>query len=136
LHEELLVRHHTAFQTSEQSTAAASTAVATDEENANANPDTNQMVCDLESLHQAVLSRIRQRHNALCDRADAWENYKLSLAKLLSWLDTTEKERNRLELRQIQEHGIQFCLLFHLFIYSWPFNLSNLLISLLAHRII
>ena len=94
LHEELLVRHHSAFQTVELSTAA-------DE----ANSDTKEIISDLGSLHEAVLTRIRERHAALCDRADAWEIYKSSLAKLLSWLDNAEKEKNRLELRQIQEHG-------------------------------
>ena len=100
------MRHHSAFQTLEQSTT---TAIALAEADANAETDANGVISDLESLHQAVLSRIRERHAALCDRADAWENYKLSLTKLLSWLDTAEKERNRLELRQIQEHGIHFC---------------------------
>ena len=61
---------------------------------------------NLQGLHQAILSRIRQRHAALSDRALAWEQYRCALSKLLNWLDAAERERQHLVLSQIQEHGL------------------------------
>lgn len=65
-----------------------------------------EVVGNLQSLYQAVLSRIRDRHAALSDRASAWEHYRSALSKLLTWIDAAERERKNLALRQIQEHGL------------------------------
>ena len=60
----------------------------------------------LQSVHQAVLSRIKERHNSLNERVEAWEQYRSSLGKFLSWLDNSERDRKRLKLRRLQEHSL------------------------------
>lgn len=86
LHESLLLRHRSVFQS--------------------AKDETDQVPCSLHTLHAGLLTRIRQRHGALCDRAAAWEQYRTALSKLLTWLDAAERERKNLVLRQVQEHGL------------------------------
>lgn len=79
------MRHHSVFQPTSEADGAA---------------------CSLESLHEALLTRVRRRHAALCDRVAAWEQYRAGLSKLLAWLDAAERERKNLVLRQVQEHGL------------------------------
>ena len=94
MHERLLVRHQSAFHPTESQTEMV------------ADPEQREFNSNLGNLHQVVLSRIRSRHSALCDRAAAWENYRTSLAELLAWLDAAERERKLLVFRQIQEQAL------------------------------
>lgn len=98
----MLIRHHSVFQSTQSSNEAREVQGAEPTEEV-IEP---KVACNLQGLHQAVLTRIRLRHAALSDRALAWEQYRSSLSKLLTWLDAAERERKHLVLRQIQEHGL------------------------------
>ena len=64
-------------------------------------------ICNLQSLHQTALSRIRGRHAALSERVEVWDQYRSALAKFLAWLDAAEREKKRrLEVRRLQEHSL------------------------------
>ena len=102
LHENLLIRHHSVFQSTQSKSEVREVEPARPTEEL-VEPE---VACNLQGLHQAVLARIRQRHAALSDRALAWEHYRSALSKLLTWLDAAERERKHLVLRQIQEHGL------------------------------
>lgn len=60
----------------------------------------------LTNLHNETLSRIMDRHNEVQTRLDAWEKYKEDQNKLLNWLKSIEKERERLQLRYMHIRGI------------------------------
>ena len=96
LHENLLLRHHTAFQPTLAASSSSYDA-----------QDPSSLVHHLQGLHQTVLSRIRSRHATLAERTEVWEQYRSSLKKFLLWIDATEREKKRrLEMRRLQEHSL------------------------------
>lgn len=110
LHENLLLRHFSLFQSNPGRAETRDGQLCSrnegDDDSSSPEQQNPAVAGNLQDLHQAILSRIRQRHAALCDRAMAWEQYRSALSKLLTWLDAAERERKHLVLRQIQEHGL------------------------------
>ena len=100
LHESLLLRHHSAFH-----------ATLSNAERSGGDDDHHRenapVMSSLQALHQESLARIRDRHAALEERAQVWQEYRASLTKLLDWLDAAEREKKRrLEVRRLQEHSL------------------------------
>ena len=95
LHESLLLRHHWAFQSIQSRKKNRSEnemgrkEFSSDVTLTQSNVDDGNIVCNLPHIRQAVLSKIRNRHAALIDRALACEQYRSAFiyktALLVRW---------------------------------------------------
>lgn len=55
----------------------------------------------LTNLHNETLSRIVERHDEVCTRIAAWDEYREIYTELLRWLKEIEKEKEKLQLRYV-----------------------------------
>lgn len=55
----------------------------------------------LTNLHNETLARIVERHDEVCNRIAAWDDYKDIYTELLRWLKEMEREKEKLQLRYV-----------------------------------
>ncbi|PZC72704.1 hypothetical protein B5X24_HaOG210718 [Helicoverpa armigera] len=61
----------------------------------------------LTNLHNETLARIVERHDEVCTRIAAWDDYKEVYTELLRWLKEMEREKEKLQLRYVHIKRIQ-----------------------------
>ncbi|XP_013149056.1 PREDICTED: nesprin-1-like, partial [Papilio polytes] len=66
---------------------------------------TNRELADkfdtLTNLHNETLARIVDRHDEVCTRIAAWDDYREIYTELLRWLKEIEREKEKLQLRYV-----------------------------------
>ncbi|KPJ06862.1 Nesprin-1 [Papilio machaon] len=66
---------------------------------------TNRELADkfdtLTNLHNETLARIVERHDEVCTRIAAWDDYRDIYTELLRWLKEIEREKEKLQLRYV-----------------------------------
>ncbi|XP_037298332.1 nesprin-1-like [Manduca sexta] len=55
----------------------------------------------LTNLHNETLARIVERHDEVCTRIAAWDDYREIYTELLRWLKEMEREKEKLQLRYV-----------------------------------
>lgn len=55
----------------------------------------------LTNLHNETLARIVERHDEVCTRIAAWDDYRDIYTELLRWLKEMEREKEKLQLRYV-----------------------------------
>ncbi|CAG9579063.1 unnamed protein product [Danaus chrysippus] len=55
----------------------------------------------LTNLHNETLARIVERHDEVCSRIAAWDDYRETNTELLRWLKEIEREKEKLQLRYV-----------------------------------
>ncbi|CAH2077116.1 unnamed protein product, partial [Iphiclides podalirius] len=55
----------------------------------------------LTNLHNETLARIVERHDEVCTRIAAWDDYREIYTELLRWLKEIEREKEKLQLRYV-----------------------------------
>ncbi|KAI5642763.1 hypothetical protein NE865_05289 [Phthorimaea operculella] len=55
----------------------------------------------LTNLHNETLARIVERHDEVCNRIAAWDDYREIYTELLRWLKEMEREKEKLQLRYV-----------------------------------
>lgn len=55
----------------------------------------------LTNLHNETLARIVERHDEVCTRIAAWDEYRQVYTELLRWLKEIEREKEKLQLRYV-----------------------------------
>ncbi|CAG4999316.1 unnamed protein product [Parnassius apollo] len=61
----------------------------------------------LTNLHNETLARIVERHDEVCTRIAAWDDYREIYTELLRWLKEMEREKEKLQLRYVHIKRIQ-----------------------------
>lgn len=66
-----------------------------------ANRDLADKFDTLTNLHNETLARIVERHDEVCTRIAAWDDYREVYTELLRWLKEMEREKEKLQLRYV-----------------------------------
>lgn len=61
----------------------------------------------LTNFHNETLARIVERHDEVCNRIAAWDDYREIHTELLRWLKEMEREKEKLQLRYVHIKRIQ-----------------------------
>lgn len=65
------------------------------------NRDLAEKFDTLTNLHNETLARIVERHDEVCTRIAAWDDYREVYTELLRWLKEMEREKEKLQLRYV-----------------------------------